>query len=62
MYDSKSGSEISGEKILESRKLEMLQLMNHQVFDEVPESEAAREKLICAEWMDDDSTRTSGRH
>ena len=35
LYDSKTGIEISREKVLEGRKARMEEMMNHHVFDEV---------------------------
>ena len=60
VYDSKTGIEISREKVLEGRKAEMDEMMNHHVFDEVPESEAAGKKLIRAKWLQRRQRR--GRH
>ena len=46
VYDSKTGIEISREKVLEGRKAEMDEMMNYHGCDEVPENEAARKKLM----------------
>ena len=54
VYDSKTGIEISREKVLEGRKAEMEGMMNHHVFDEVCESEAVGKTLIRAKWPNDD--------
>ena len=36
------------EKVLAGRKAEMEEMMNHHVFDDIPESEAVGKKLIRA--------------
>ena len=36
------------------RKAGMEEMMNHHVFDEVPESDAATKKLIRERWLNDD--------
>ena len=54
MYDSKTGIEISREKVLEGRKARMEEMMNHHVFDEVLKSEAVGKKVIRAKWLNDD--------
>ena len=46
MCDCKTDIEISREKVLEGREAEVEDMMNHHVFDDVPESEAVGKKLI----------------
>ena len=43
LYDSKTGTEISREKVLKGRKAEVKEMMDHHISDKVPESEVARE-------------------
>ena len=54
VYDSKTGIKIFREKVLEGRNAEVENMINHHVFDDVPESAAVREKLIRAKWLNDD--------
>ena len=50
VHDSKTGLEISREKVLRGRKAEMEELTNHHIFDKVPESEA----VMRVKWLNDD--------
>ena len=55
VYDSKTGIDISREKAREGRKAAMKEMMDHHVFDEVPDSEAAGKKFIRAKWLHGDT-------
>ena len=46
--DRKTGIKIPREKVLAGRKAEMEEMMNHHLFDEVPEGDAVGNKLIRA--------------
>ena len=52
VYDSKTGIEISREKVLEGRKAEMDEMMNHHVFDEVLEQ--LERSSSVQKWLHDD--------
>ena len=51
--DCKTGTEI----LLEGRKAEMEEMMNHHVFDENHESDAVRKKLIRAKRLNDNRVK-----